>query len=363
MKRRKIIEYLKHPELLQDLSIKELQQWIEDFPYSANLRTLLAQKIKMEGKEDKYPEIFHDAAIYSPDRAKLFDTIEQPQKGIGALGFEDADEDEPFTEDELKLDQVIPAQDHTAIHTPDETHLAELDKLNVLGAAAIAGGTAAVLSSSDDDIILADSESEDEEQEATTGEVNTVSQGVEEVQDVQSIGDEQIDEITDELGVQPEEPMHNDEPMGEQADEISDDIIDESLEVDSHEEIINETPVSDYEHAVEESFETDPKSVIEQSQHVKENTSEEHKEVETKKQSGLSDYSRWLIELETRSIVDEIDEDDEGEDPEIISESLARILYSQGHNNQAIDMYQKLMLKYPEKSTYFAAQIEKIKAS
>ncbi|MBC8315869.1 MAG: hypothetical protein ISR57_05050 [Bacteroidales bacterium] len=53
----------------------------------------------------------------------------------------------------------------------------------------------------------------------------------------------------------------------------------------------------------------------------------------------------------------------EMEDAEIVSETLAILYHKQGNSGKSIRVYEKLCLLFPEKSSYFAARIEELKAN
>lgn len=64
--------------------------------------------------------------------------------------------------------------------------------------------------------------------------------------------------------------------------------------------------------------------------------------------------------METEQVAD-LSETNNKSSKFVVSEQLALIFARQGKKNKAISIYEKLALKYPEKSAYFAAQIENLK--
>ena len=66
---------------------------------------------------------------------------------------------------------------------------------------------------------------------------------------------------------------------------------------------------------------------------------------------------RARMENEQENIADLVDD----MSPGLITETLAKIYVNQKFYTKAILIYEKLILKFPEKSSYFATQIERIK--
>ena len=65
-----------------------------------------------------------------------------------------------------------------------------------------------------------------------------------------------------------------------------------------------------------------------------------------------------LKELEGQKQQDDLSEKSTKLNPDLITESYAKLLIKQGKNNRAKEIYKKLMVKFPDKNTYFANRLK-----
>lgn len=138
--------------------------------------------------------------------------------------------------------------------------------------------------------------------------------------------------------------------------------------IETQEKSIVAEPKADLERGLPEPIE---QPIVEEKKAVKKTTSSKKQKKTDKKDTtevsdpvaNISPFLKWLKSKPGSEYVHPYDENQESdpqilEQEEVISETLADLLASQGYKERAIAMYSRLMQKFPEKSRFFAAKIE-----
>ncbi len=312
MNREEFIQLMNHPELLDKSSVDEMRELVDEFPYFQSGHLLFLKNLHLLDNI-RFPSQLKVSAAHITDREVLYHLLHEKRPETTPV----EKESEPKTV------------------TPD-THQ-EPSREEPM-----------ILIDEDQEIIHQELEEIDPKRETKVAEEGSISSP--------TISSSMVNDLLNfEYSVDSEEPSPPDEK--EPADE-------EEKQVKGEQESQGKPVVSNI--TITERF-----SFAAWLDLVQEKTI--HDEMETPAVSSARDKTKdELIDKFLSSdpkIISSEEPDEEQEDISVpsvteddglISDTLARIYVKQGYYSKAIFAYEKLSLKFPEKSSYFASQIEKI---
>lgn len=414
------LDLLKNPDRLEAFSFHELKSLTMQYPYCHLLRFLAAKKAKEEDRPS-FQQDLKLAATYAPDRNFLYKFLNE-EASIEEI---DLDEllppviTETITVPEVEEEEFVEAVHEDLLGETDlldaiEKDLEELkiqDELEI--EEAIPEEKAVEISSEipSESLSLPEEPEVEEEEEEVYESIHSILKNSEEgipvkeeiaseidipeitpnpvKKDIGLLGEIEKDlafikagnaanDLEDELNVETV-PMEIEEETGISLPEIPEEIsLEESEEVASplfNKKVIEETlqlEETEIEPVIAPALKVPEKKVLPEA-----NTKEVKKKKEEAGQETL-DFNSFLKKLKRPSYDDQasriIFKEKEKkkkilkraelsviEDIENVSETLAQLLVIQGKRKKAIKMYRQLKLKFPEKSSYFAAKIDILK--
>lgn len=326
-------EYLKNPSKLYQINYQELKSLALQYPYCQNLQWLLLQKSKMDGNKDWEANLERAAAI-SIDRALLYKKI----KTIVSVRDQ--------VTDLLITDEVLELPDLSNFRRP-EPILREVSTAHPLEEPVPFPNPIENFKQP---------EIEEEELDMSRLQVPPRPTELPEIDPepgiTQPTPTPEVPEPTDPTptipDINPEVPETNDpEPM---------------LSEDTQEEAISETSTNNsFEWEVYTPPILEPAPPVMPSHDARnQNLLSYAKTYQPPKLQIKSTLAGTSLPKKEASVAD-LAEKSVLDTEEVASETLAVLLARQGHTEKAIKMYEQLILKFPGKSAYFAAQIQKLK--
>ena len=322
------LKYINTPSLLHQLPYEELKTMVLQYPFSANLHMLLLLKSKQENHKD-YEKNLAMAASHSINRSylyKLLHNLELMELDSGQLLKEDEIlelKDLASLEKNLEKEWVLLEEEETPIGDNinglgDHREMEKAEEIEVSDGEQVSSDEVKHPEASVDPEKELPSEGIEDELLSTMNALNALIEDViAHEEHAEDISQEEILEISSLTEV----IKHY---LPEQEEENKETTLDET---------------GGQEHVLEEESETAPPTET----HSPQETSIPRKE-RTGKQK-VSEIASKSIKSQSR----------------VASETLAQILEKQGLTDQAIKMYEQLILTFPEKNAYFAAKIENLK--
>jgi hypothetical protein len=299
----KFKDILDNPEAADFSQIEYLEKLTEEYPYFQVAHLLLAKKLYQSGKTLEFNNYLKKAAIYATDRKKLYHLIHTTEKVI---------QQQPITQKkEIPLSESIKEESKTL--NAQEILSQRLEEIS------------------------AKKKVNNQANENKESEPGVEKKNIEEKKDIK-YGYFSVEELLE----LPEETKEITTPKVE--DSVSKDVPKSS-----------KLSFKDWLHYYSEGKKENSNNV---------NSPEEEKpkpqdliDKFIKEEPRISPVKNNFFSPVNMARKSVIEQDD------LVSETLANIYYAQGNLPKALHMYEKLSLKYPEKSAFFASQIEKIQNS
>jgi hypothetical protein len=365
------VQYLQNPSMLYQASYQELKSLALLYPYCPNIHLLLLQKSYLEGRPE-WGQNLHKAAAYSIDRRFLYRQMKQ-------LDAKSPEMDSFLLDEEyLELKSLNELETEMAWLERPAPESESAPSTQRLDAAPPAGG----ISEDEDDEFQLDFSMDAaplESVEAAPEEAAPAlhSEGEPPLRSGAAIGDpaataELAAAIAAILPVPPPAPPAEPPAAQVAATPAARQFASPQLPILKHPvqratvrsaADISPRPASSPRPAVAPQPKNTFSSWVEQFQppHIQDQLSElmeARKKEEAKQRSKRQKMTDQVASASglPPSAIKSITENEE-----IATETLAELLCSQGFQDKAIEMYQRLMLVFPEKSSYFAAKIENLK--
>ena len=403
MNKKQLTQYIKNPTLLSPSDTRKLSDLVDDYPYFQTARLLYTKGLK-DNENDKYERVLKVTATFAVSRKKLFELITASANSEIVQPVEEVQPEvvaEPITEPQQE--PVVEAAEEEIVQPVEEVQpevvaelIAEPQQEPVVEVAV------------EETVQPVEEKSPKTEQPESLADIilkkyhamKAQEQGQTQTteQDQQAPLVEKVEVLDFATG----EVSHEHSEIGEESQESAPSVIDFSelfISASSSEEksmdnsqcvdIQLETeqapaPVVDAELPVTFEVETEPiVEVVEVSQPVEEPQQEQvAQECDWFERSQRKAFGSSMDLIDQFIIEDpkmpKLDSSMLGEHPqpekliesyaktevesqEVVTETMAKIYVAQRLFDKAIDIYEKLSLKYPQKSIYFANRISEVK--
>lgn len=339
------------PELLSASDIDSLVELVDQYPYFASARVLLAKALHA-ANDHRFEDALQQAAVFAGDRKVLYNLIMRESLTQKIKDLEDAVEADTEDDDEWNEEDVV-GEKITQAEATETEGVEEKEQSRLEEEPVLSEGDEDKTEQDQDDKKSGEENYDDLEQEILYEAINSsISQEV-------SLEEEEIDhenrpESKEERVVEVEEELPtSDELEDEQPTTYAGWLKKRARQIQYYQKTgIVEEPSKKRSPGANENLSAGEKSDSKQEDEKprQDKLIEQFIEKEPKITPGKVDMfsSENLAKM---SIV---------EDETFVTETMARIFARQGNIRKAKKAYKLLSLKYPEKSIYFANQIKKL---